>query len=68
MLQEEDYILNHRYFCESRGLISRLEITGHRILQVSKMFHVRPSFITIFVRANLSNTSRNLESLMFTSA
>jgi hypothetical protein len=37
MLQEEDDNLEHQYFSDDRRV--KLEIRGHHILQVSKMFY-----------------------------
>jgi hypothetical protein len=43
MLQEEDYILKHQYFDEN--YVVNLDVRGHHILQVSKMFHASPSLL-----------------------
>jgi hypothetical protein len=45
MLQEEDYILEHQYFNDERRIGVKLQIRGHHILQVSKMFNASPTLL-----------------------
>lgn len=42
MLQEEAYVLEHQFFDRKRDVV-KLDIKGHHILRVSKMFHASPN-------------------------